>query len=144
MGEDTVVDVGTVFDARRDTGSTSVAVAQGSVILNSEDQHVQLKAGDVVVRRAESADYRMSKVPIEQIGEWREGRLTFRQSSLGEIAEQLSRATGVAYTPAPGSEGQAFSGSVLVAPLRRDPRALGPLLGVNVTPKGKGWVIGTQ
>jgi transmembrane sensor len=144
IGEDTVVDVGTVFDARRDTGSMSVAVAEGSVILNPEALHVQLKAGDVVVRRAESADYRMSKVPIEQIGEWREGRLTFRQSSLGEIAERLSRATGVVFTAAPGSEGQAFSGSVLVAPLRGNPRALGPLLGVSVTPAGNGWVIGTQ
>jgi transmembrane sensor len=144
LGDDTVVDVGTVFDARRDKESSSVAVAEGSVMLNPDNLHVQLKPGDVVVRRAGSADYRLSKVPLEQIGEWREGRLTFRQASLGEIAERLSRATGVSYTAAAGSEGQAFSGSVLVAPLRSDPRALGPLLGVNVTPAGKRWVVGTQ
>lgn len=143
LGDDTVVDVGTVFDARRDEASTSVAVAEGAVMLNPHAQRVRLAPGDTVVRHAGSADYVLNRVPVEQIGEWRQGRLTFRQASLEEIAERLTRATGLSYTAAPGNAAQAYSGSVLIEPLRDDPRSLGALLGVTVTPAGKGWVIGT-
>jgi transmembrane sensor len=144
LGDDEIVDVGTVFDVRRDRNSASVAVAEGSVVLNPDDQSVHLKAGEMVVRDGKSARYVVSQVPVEQVGEWREGRLTFRQASLGEIAERLTRATGVSYTAAPGNAGDTFSGSVVVAPLRSDPAALGPLLGVKLTRSGQGWVIGTQ
>jgi len=143
LGEDEIVDVGTVFDARRDKTSASVAVAEGAVMLNPDDQGVHLNAGEMVVRQASTNRYVVSQVPVDQVGEWREGRLTFRQASLSEIAERLTRATGVTYSAAAGSAAAAFSGSVVVAPLRDDPRALGPLLGVKVTPAGNRWVIGT-
>jgi transmembrane sensor len=143
LGDDHVVDVGTVFDVRRDKASMSVAVAEGAVVVSPDDANVRLNAGYMVVRRAASNNYVVSQVPLDQVGEWRVGRLTFRQASLGEVADRLTRATGVSYTAAPGSAAQVFSGSVLVAPLRSDPRALGPLLGIKVTPAGNGWLIGS-
>jgi transmembrane sensor len=143
LGDDEIVDVGTVFDVRRDKTSASVAVAEGAVMLNPDDQGVHLNAGEMVVRQASTNRYVVSQVPVDQVGEWREGRLTFRQASLSEIAERLTRATGVTYSAAAGNAA-AFSGSVVVAPLRDDPRALGPLLGVEVTPAGNRWVIGSQ
>jgi transmembrane sensor len=143
LGDDSVVDVGTVFDVRRDKESTSVAVAEGAVVVSPDDANVRLKAGDMVVRRAATANYVVSRIPVDQVGEWREGRLTFHEATLGEIADRLTRATGVSYAAAPGSAAQPYSGSVLVAPLRSDPRSLGPLLGIEVAPAGNGWLIGT-
>jgi transmembrane sensor len=140
LGDDTVVDAGTVFDVRRDPAGTSVAVSEGSVIFNPESQKVRLGRGDMISRTGNSDRYVIGKVPVEQVGEWRTGRITFQQSSLAEIADRLTRATGVTYSAGAGSA-QAISGSVLVAPLRSEPQALGPLLGVRVVPAGKGWVI---
>ena len=141
LGDDTVVDAGTVFEVRRDSAGTSVAVSEGSVIFNPESQKVRLGSGEMIARAAHSDRYVVTRVPVEQVGEWREGRITFRQASLAEIADRLARASGVAYSAGRGGAVQAYSGSVLVAPLRSEPQSLGPLLGVKVTPAGKGWVI---
>lgn len=141
LGDDTVVDVGTVFDVRRDKSGMSIAVSEGAVAFNPDAQNVRLGSGDALARRAGRDGLIVARIPLDQVGEWREGRLTFRQASLAEIAERLSRATGVAYSAAPHSAGAFYSGSVLVAPLRSDPQSLGPLLGVRVRPAGKGWVI---
>jgi transmembrane sensor len=141
LGDDTVVDAGTVFDVRRDSAGMSVAVSEGSVVFNPENQKVRLGSGEMIARGEHSDRYVVSRVPVEQVGEWREGRITFRQASLAEIADRLSRASGIAYSAGRGGAVRVYSGSVLVAPLRGEPQSLGPLLGVKVAPAGKGWVI---
>ena len=141
VGENTLIDAGTVFDVRHGSSGLTVAVAEGAVIFNPSAQNVRLEPGDVLASAANSAEYSVSKAPLGQIGEWREGRVTFENASLTEIASELSRATGVAYRADPSGSARTLSGSIVVAPLRDDPRALGPLLGVTVRPTGDDWVI---
>jgi transmembrane sensor len=141
VGQDTLVDAGTVFDVRHTASAMTVAVAEGAVIFNPSRQNVRLEPGDILTSAAGSDEYTLGKAPLGQIGEWREGRVTFENASLAEIASELSRATGVAYRADRGAAGQSVSGSILVAPLREDPRALGPLLGVTVRPADDAWVI---
>ncbi len=140
LGEDTVLDTGTVFDARRDGDGISVAVAEGSVTFNPGDQNVTLVRGELVSRTAGSSNLVLSHIPVEQVGEWRDGRITFRAASLGEIADRLRRATGVPYRAATGDPAT-YSGSILIAPLRNEPQLLGDLLGVRVSATADGWVI---
>lgn len=141
VGEDTLVDAGTVFDVRRTESAMTVAVAEGAVVFNPSAQNVRLEPGDVLTSAAGSDAYSLGTLPIARIGEWREGRVTFESASLTEIASELRRATGIAYRADPAGAAQAVSGSILVGPLREDPRALGPLLGVTVRPAADGWVI---
>jgi transmembrane sensor len=141
VGQDTLVDAGTVFDVRRTASAMTVAVAEGAVIFNPSRQNVRLEPGDTLTSVAGSDEYSLGKAPLGQIGEWREGRVTFENASLAEIASELSRATGVAYRADRGAAAQSVSGSIVVAPLREDPRALGPLLGVTVRPADDAWVI---
>jgi transmembrane sensor len=141
VGEDTLVDAGTVFDVRRTASAMTVAVAEGAVIFNPSAQNVRLEPGDILTSAAGSPAYSLRKFPAAQIGEWRQGRVTFEGASLAEIASELSRATGIAYRADPGTAAQAVSGSILVGPLREDPRALGPLLGVTVRQSDDAWVI---
>ena len=141
VGEDTLVDAGTVFDVRRSPTRMSVAVAEGAVVFNPAAQAVRLEPGDLLASEAGSAGYSVRRVPVEQVGEWREGRVTFADAPLGEIAGELSRTTGLAFRAAPGSAARTYSGSILTGPLRADPRSLGPLLGVEVSAAGEGWVI---
>jgi transmembrane sensor len=141
VGDAKVVDVGTVFDVRHDADGLSVAVSEGAVQFDPEGANVRVAPGEVLRRAAGASQYTLAKLPPAQVGEWREGRLTFDDASFAEVAAQLSRATGQNYT---ASTGGTVSGSILVAPLRKDPAAIGPLLGVKVRAEGKRWVIGER
>jgi len=141
VGGDTLVDVGTVFDVKRMAGGgMTVAVSEGAVMLNPGRDDVRVASGQVLTRSG--GDNRVDAVPLGQVGEWREGRVTFQDATLEEVADDLSRATGVAFAAAPAQA--RVSGSVLVAPVKADPRTLGPLLGVSVRYTGEAWEIGAR
>ena len=138
-GADTLLDVGTVFDVRKDGSSLTVAVAEGAVIFNPEAEAVRIDPG----RRLESGQgaVRVADTPPALIGEWREGRLTFDNVALDRVAADITRATGVTFHVARDDSGKRVSGSLLVEPIRLDPASLGPLLGVRVNASGKDWII---
>jgi transmembrane sensor len=140
VGDERLVDLGTVFDVRHEAGSLTVAVSEGAVQFDPDGAAVRISPGEVLRRTAGSDSYAVEAIPAEQVGEWREGRLTFEAASLPEVAAQLSRATGVEYVAGKGAA--TVSGSILVEPLRADPAAVGPLLGLSVRAEGKRWVIG--
>lgn len=143
VGDERLVDIGTVFDVRRDEAGLAVAVSEGAVQFDPDGANVRVSPGEVLRRDAGMADYTIGKLPLAQVGEWREGRLTFEGASLAEVAAQLRRATGIDYAAAMTSGGS-VSGSILVAPLSDDPAAVGALLGVPVRADGKRWVIGAR
>ena len=144
VGEDTLVDIGTVFDVRYEGERMAVAVAEGAVLFNPERQNVPIAPGQKLTSEAGSTAYRISAVPAGEIGEWRHGRLTFQDTSLGEVAADLSRTTGTRFVVAPRAAGQTVSGSVRLEPIKADPRSVGPLLGVNVRYNGSAWEIGAR
>lgn len=141
VGGDTIVDVGTVFDVKRSAGATSVAVSEGAVVFNPDGQNVRLDPGGWLSSREGDVAYRLAEVPLDQVGAWREGRLNFRDASLAEVADDLTRGTGVPFEVAPEATARRITGSVMLAPVASDPRALGPLLGVAVRRSGDAWVL---
>lgn len=142
VGEDTLLDVGTVFDVRHDGENLRVAVAEGAVRFNPEAQDLRISPGEMLERRGRTGDYTLGRIAAVQVGEWRAGRVTFQDTPLDAVVADLTRATGVTYAVAAGSADRKVSGSLLVAPLRDDPAALGPLLGVEVRADGKRWLVG--
>lgn len=144
VGEDTLVDIGTIFEVRHDRGRMSVAVAEGAVAFNPQQQNVRVAPGQMLSSETGSDAWRIAPVAAAQIGQWREGRLTFEDTALEDVAADLSRATGTAFVVTPRSAQSRVSGSLLVEPIRSDPRTLGPLLGVSVRYTGEAWEIGTR
>jgi transmembrane sensor len=140
-GEDVLRDIGTVFEVERRDGTTSLAVSEGAVLFNPGRQKLRVEPGQRAVRRGGSEHIETSAMPKALIGEWRQGRHTFRGATLAEVAAALSSASGVKFAVAPGAAGQRISGSVLIEPIRSDPASLGPLLGVSVRPEGSGWML---
>lgn len=138
-GDATLVDLGTVFDVARDGARLSVGVAEGSVGYNPRAENLRLAPGDRLV--ADTGNVTLGRVPTREVGEWREGRLTFDAAPLAEVAARLTRATGVAFAAQPGSD-TPVSGSILVTPIRDDPQMIGALLGLQVRHEGQVWVIG--
>ncbi|MFC3214226.1 FecR family protein [Novosphingobium panipatense] len=143
VADERLVDLGTVFDVRHDDEGLSVAVSEGTVQYDPEGVAVRISRGEILRREANGAAYTLTRIPEEQVGEWRAGRLTFDAASLSEVAAQLRRATGLDYVAAPGSA-SAVSGSILVGALRDDPATVGPLLGVTVRSEGRRWIIGSR
>jgi len=140
-GDSTFVDIGTVFDVKHSPRATSLAVSEGAVLFNPERQKVRVDPGHVLTVSPGSPDYRLAAIDPGQVGEWSEGRLTFQDALLMDVAADLSRATGTRFEAAAEAAGRRVSGSLLLAPLRDDPRTLAPLLGVAVRAEGGAWVI---
>jgi transmembrane sensor len=140
VGDDRLVDAGTVFDVELDAGHMQVAVSEGLVVFNPGKQAVKVSPGHRLSKRAGGRGYELAAIDPDEVGEWREGRLTFEDAPLAAVAERLSRITGIAFR-AKSNSGGAFSGSLLIAPLRNNPQSLGPLLGVTVRRDGDHWEI---
>ena len=141
VGGHTLVDAGTVFDVARIGKTTSVAVSEGVVLVNPERKLARLEPGDTLSVTDGSDAYRLGTAPVARIGEWRDGRLTFDDATLGEIAHELSSSTGIAFSAAPAVAERRVTGSVALAPVEQNPRAIGPLFGVAVRREGDSWII---
>jgi transmembrane sensor len=144
VGGDTLVDVGTVFDVTRTAEGLRVAVSEGAVVLNPGEDDARVSPGQVLSKDTATGSYVIGAVALDQVGEWREGRLTFQDASLEEVAAELTRATGTAFIASPRAGGQRVSGSIALEGVRRDPRTVGALLGVGVAHSGTAWEIGTR
>lgn len=141
VGEDRLIDIGTVFDVRRSATVTTVAVAEGAVLFDPARRKVRIDPGQRLVHPDGARNSAVEAFPAALVGEWREGRLTFRDAPLDEIADDLSRATGVRFNARAEAAGRRISGSVLLDPVRANPASLGPLLGVSMRRDGQGWMI---
>ncbi len=140
VGETRLVDAGTIFDVRVAGEALDLAVAEGAVIVNPSAEAVRVDAGMRALRRGGRT--RVGPVDPAAVGEWRQGRISFEDAGLAEIAAELTRATGTRFT---GTDSAArLSGSIALDAVREDPRALEPLLGVRVRAEGDGWIIAAR
>lgn len=137
VGNDRLVDAGTVFDVRLAEESLDLAVAEGAVIVNPGTLALRVGAGERVVRQ--DGRYRITGIDDAAVGEWARGRVTFEAANLAEIAAELTRATGKRFTSA--DTATRLSGSIATEAVRADPHTLEGLLGVKVRAAGDAWVI---
>jgi transmembrane sensor len=135
-----LVDAGTVFDVRLAGETLDLAVSEGAVIVNPAAEAVRVGAGERAVRSGGRT--RVTGIDPAAVGEWRQGRISFDNASLAEIAAELSRATGQSFASTDTATRR--SGSIATAALRSDPRALEALLGVQVRAEGERWVIAAE
>ena len=141
VGNATLVDAGTVFDVSIRASEVGVGVSEGAVIYNPFEQNARVEPGEMLIFDMDGPAYDVIDLPLDQVGEWREGRLTFRQSPLADVAAEIARASGIDYRAPPSSGARPISGSIAIESLRADPASLGPLLGVEVERKGETWII---
>ncbi len=142
VGENMLLDVGTVFDVRHTEDAMTVAVSEGEVLFNPGRQEVRILPGQQLTSAAGSDQYQLAQIPLAEVGEWREGRLTFRDATLLQVAADLSRATGTAFTASPGAAPRTVSGSLIIQSVEADPRSVGPLLDVTVSYRAGAWELG--
>lgn len=142
VGNDRLVDIGTVFDVTKDASGMAVAVSEGAVMFDPTGRKVRVAPGQMLRHTSGADSYRLSQIAPELVGEWAQGRLTFENAALADVAAELTRATGQRFAASPKASDISVSGSILIDPVSADPRAIGPLLGVSVQREGDNWLIG--
>lgn len=144
VGSATLIDAGTVFDVSIRQSEVGVGVSEGAVIYNPARQNARIEPGHILTFDKASAAYDLASIPLDQVGEWREGRLTFLRAPLADVAADIARASGIDYRASETSGERPISGSIALEPLRADPAALGPLLGVSVERRGETWILASR
>ena len=97
VGGQRVIDLGTKFSVRKQTGKVEVRLIEGRAKIEPEDSRtlsraVVLAPGDVAVATPQSIT--VSKRPISQLSDslgWRRGVLAFGSATLAEAADEFNR-----------------------------------------------------
>lgn len=141
-GEALIQDLGTVFNVERNRdGSIEIQVAEGAVRFTEGRERVDLRPG-MTLRKEFGRRAIVGSRSAEAISGWREGRLSYSNATVAEIAEDLSRNMGVAVTADDSVAGRRFSGVILLDPnAERLRRRVGALLEVEARRSGDGWLL---
>jgi transmembrane sensor len=135
-------DLGTIFNVRQDDDSLLVEVADGAVQYNPHKEAVTIAAGNQLHVSRNNVTPILSKTDVKSIGGWRRGQLTYRETKLGLIAVDLSRAIGTKVSIAPELENRSFTGVIRVEKDRKLLfRRLESLLGVRAQHSAAGWQL---
>lgn len=111
-----VADIGTEFDILTGAGTTRVGVAKGSVAVRSDNlaAPVTLRAGKRLVYDAEAHSATIRAISLDQVGDWRNGRLSYADAKLAVVAADLSRYAGRPIIVTPSLADRRFSGTLAI------------------------------
>lgn len=140
IGDQKIVDIGTVFNVQKNARSVRVEVAEGAVRYEDGQVRLRLGAGDTL--QANGEDIVEGTRPVEAIGSWTQGRLVYQDQPLVEVVADLSRARGVAIELGPNLAHQSFTGVIqLDGDAETVRKRLAQLLGLKVSDTSDGWSI---
>ncbi len=139
-------DIGTQFDVQTNGRAVRVEVSQGRVELRGEElgDALDLTAGHSVL--FDPAHHVASIQPIAQqdVGEWRQGRLTYDAAPLSLVAADLTRYAGVPVKVPPPLAGRRFSGTLSIRNGDSAVRDLAQLMGLDVSRRSGGYQLGER
>jgi transmembrane sensor len=133
-----IVDVGTRFDVQTGGDDVRVEVSDGEVELRGDalGKPVRLPAGRRILFDPAHGVATVAAVSARDVGEWREGRLTYDATPLSLVAADLSRYAGVTVTVSPPLAGRRFSGTLSIHDGETAVRDLAQLMGLQVSRRG--------
>jgi len=140
-GDLKLVDVGTTFEVSRDGQQTRVLVSEGAVLADPHGARLPLDRGQRLDASDGAPTLRAMPADIASVGSFERGQLTYVEEPIANVIADLRRSTGLDIRLSEAMTARRFTGTLSVAEVRRDPRSLGPLLGVSLQPSGKGWKL---
>jgi transmembrane sensor len=136
VGESQVRVIGTAFDIRRDETTTRVSVSRGVVQvsdLQTPSRAVRLTVGQSVARDDATDAAVVSSVDPAAADGWRQGRLTYQDRPLTEVATDLGRAFGTPVVVSASAADLRFTGVLELDDERRVIARLEAFLPVTAT-----------
>lgn len=141
-GDLVITDIGTVFDVVRTGKLTSVAVSEGAVVADPAGARLVLRKGYRLDAKDGDSVLRPSRVDEVSVGAWTGGQLIYRSESVDRVIGDLRRTTGIDFALEDDIGPRQFTGTLAIAEVRRNPEALGPLMGLDIKRSGNRWIIG--
>ncbi|MDE1917163.1 MAG: FecR domain-containing protein [Sphingomonadales bacterium] len=127
-------DIGTRFDVQTNGQSVRIAVAQGQLSVASPElaRSVPLTSGHALVY--DQADGQAQVEPVDQrtVGTWRHGQLTYDDTPLTLVAQDLERYEGVHVDLPPDLLGRRFSGILTLGEGQKTASDLARLMGLDL------------
>lgn len=140
VSDETVTDVGTLFDIRTRDDGFDLAVGEGMVRVTGEGTPLTVVAGQGIRVRGTS----ISRVPsgTSAVGGWLTGRYSYTDATIGEVADDLSSATGAYVSAAPDVAGKHFAGTLSFGKdAATTVKSIAPALGLVARRHGESWVL---
>lgn len=135
-----IVDVGTVFNVRRDGGRLMVSVREGSVMVDPDGARLALHAGEGLT--IDEASGLATRWKAASVGGWQTGELDFDQATLADVVAAFHRRNGAEIRLEGGLSAMPFTGNVrLSGETARDVEHLARLVGVDCRREGEIWVL---
>jgi transmembrane sensor len=109
-------DIGTSFDIQTDADSVRIGVAGGRVTVASEAlaQPIRLERGRGLLYDVTEGTALVRTQSTPEIGAWRRGRLSYEDTPLPLVLDDLSRYAGVHVSLPEGLRSRHFSGSLII------------------------------
>jgi transmembrane sensor len=140
--ESTLRDLGTVFNVRHDHGRLDVQVSQGSVLYNPRSEAMTVTAGNRLKMGGDLRSPVIAKADRGAFAGWIQGRLTYQNAQLDEIAVDLTRSLGTKVIVAPTLVQRHFTGVIQIDKDQdRFFLRLEGLLGVRARHSADGWQL---
>ncbi len=140
VGDNRLVDIGTVFNVSRDADLLRVGVAEGAVRFEGSGQSLRLGPGDVL--RAQGDRIETTNTPAEAIGSWTGGTLVYDSAPMADVAADVGRAIGMRIAVDPALASRSFSGVLQTRGGAEAVRGrMGPVLGVRIEDTTGGWTL---
>ncbi len=90
-GSDTITDIGTQFNVRRDNGAVTVGVSEGSVGVTHAGGNVILTAGQGSQHHEAAPGITRTVVDASELYAWKSGHAVYHDRPLTEVAADLNR-----------------------------------------------------
>lgn len=142
VGDHRLIDVGTEFNVRQGSEGLEVAVSDGAVEFNPDNEAVLVRAGSQINVAGKAAKPVLSKTDPASVGGWRQGRLAYSNAPISRIADDLTRLLGRPVVADAKVASRRFSGLIQIERDRdQSMRRIESLLGVRVRREQNGWVL---
>lgn len=141
-GDLRLVDIGTVFEVARDGRATRVVVSEGAVLADPAGAALRIDAGERLDTVDGAPVLQATPADAAAVGAFERGQLVYVDEPLDRVVADLRRSTGLDISADPAISARRFTGTLSVADVRRDPKSLGPLVGVSIEQSGKAWKLG--
>ncbi len=136
-----IADIGTRFDVQTDGQAVRVEVSEGQIELRGEalDKPVRLPAGRRILFDPADKVAIVAPVSARDVGEWREGRLTYDAAPLSLVAADLARYAGISVAVSPPLTARRFSGTLSIRDGDSAVRDLAQLMGLELSRSHGGY-----
>ena len=140
VGKYRIVDMGTVFNVLRNGHRLSVAVSEGSVVVQSQGPQVVLRAGQSLT--IDEDEGLLVRGKAESVGSWQTGDLQFSGESLSDVAAAIHRRTGATIKLSNALSELPFTGNIkLTGEAAQDVAHLAALVGATLRREGEDWTL---